>query len=256
MTTRDRLVAMGLVSAAVLAAFWLLLVSPERKKAASLSGQVATARQQLSSAQEKLNGARTAQAQYNTAYASIVRLGEAVPSSAQVPALVYQLDQLSKSKAVDFQSISASGSTSGSSSSSSASSAAATTGATFTQLPFTFNFTGSFFDLDHLLEKLNGLAVQNEHGDLQVSGRLLTIQSANLTVASSGSEAKSGSQAKSREPELTGVVTASAYVLPASQGLTAGASPSGPAGTPGAQTTSTSPGGSTTTPAAVARVTP
>jgi hypothetical protein len=259
MTTRDRLVAIGLIAAGILAGVWFLLVVPERKKATSLGEQVTTAQQSLSSAEEKLSTARSARSRYTAAYATVVRLGEAVPPSAQVPSLVYEIDQLSNSKHVDFKSITGSSSSSGASASSTSTTASATgggTGAGFSQMPFSFSFSGGFFDLYNLFNRLDGLAVQTEAGNLQVSGRLLTIQSISLTAASQESKGAEGSK-KPKEAQLTGTVTATAYLLPASQGLTAGATASGPASTASAaQPASSSSSGGVSTPAAVTRVTP
>lgn len=248
MTTRDRLVAMSLGAAVLLAAVWFLLVSPEKKQIAGINEEVATARQSLTAAQEKLNGARSAQSKYSTAYASIVRMGEAVPPSAQVPALVYEIDQLSNSKHVSFNSISASGSSASSPGSSSSSSSGG-----FKALPFSFTFSGSFFDLEHLLHQVDGLAVQNENGEVQISGRLLTIQNVSLAVGAEGSTTGSS---KSGEAQLTGTVTATAYSLPSGQGLTNGATPAGPAGLSTPQPASGAAPTGSSTPAAVVEVTP
>src|SRR5438046_2523014 len=78
-----------------LGAVWGLAVSPERKKAAELSSKVDAASAELASAQGKLADARRAQASYASAYASIVKLGKAVPAQDEVPALMYQLAQAS-----------------------------------------------------------------------------------------------------------------------------------------------------------------
>ena len=97
---------------------------------------------------------------------------------------------------------------------------AATT--SFTQMPFTFVFNGNFFDLEHLFGALNRFTVHKASGELQVSGRLLTIQSVHL-----GPVTTTGTTPSTR---LAGTITATAYVLPAKQGLTAGATPTAPAG--------------------------
>jgi hypothetical protein len=113
-------------------------------------------------------------------------------------------------------------------------------------MPFTFVFNGSFFDLDHLFGQLNRFTERTSAGQLRISGRLLTIQGVTLgPVSASGAEVTTN--------KLTGTITATAYVLPASQGLTAGATASGPAGA-GSPASSASPS-SPTTPA-VAKVTP
>ncbi len=223
MTTRDRLVLIGVMALALLAAVWLLLVSPERSKASKLNSEVSTASAQLASAQGDAASARAAQQRYSSAYSSVVSLGKAVPASEEVPSLMYQLAQATNEKHVQFTSITTGGGV-GSSSASSASSTAvaAAASAGFTQMPFTFVFGGSFNDLYHLFQQLNTATVRTSSGGLQVSGRLLTLQAVKLEPAGTEGSAK----------QLTGTITATAYVLPASQGLTAGATPSSPA-TPG-----------------------
>jgi hypothetical protein len=246
MTGRDRIVLIGLSTLAVLAAVWLLAVSPEREQAAKLSAQVSAASAQLAAAEGQVASARGAKLRYAAAYASIVSLGKAVPPGQEVPSLIYQLDQASNRKQVEFSSI-VSSSAAGSSSSASASATPVAAAAGFTAMPFTFVFNGSFLDLYHLFQQLDGFTVRTASGGLQVTGRLLTIQSAKLApVTSTG---KGGAE------QLTGTITATAYVLPAAQGLTGGATATSPTGatTPAASTTGAS---SSPTAPAIARVTP
>jgi hypothetical protein len=250
MTARDRGVLIGVVSLALLAAAWFLLVAPEREKASKLGASVSAASAQLASAEAELTSARAAQARYASAYASIVNLGKAVPPAQEVPSLIYQLDQASNQKQVEFNSIVTGGSTGpgGSAAASSAAPTAASAAASsgFSQMPFTFVFNGNFFNLEHLFQQLNRFTQRTVSGSLQISGRLLTVQSVKL-----GPLTTSGSAATAARGVLSGSITATAYVLPASQGLTAGASPAGPAGT----TPAASASGAPTTPA-IARVTP
>lgn len=243
MTTRDRLVLLGISGLAVLAAVWLLLVSPERGKASKLGTEVSAASAQLASAESQAADARVAQRRYSAAYASVVSLGKAVPPSEEVPSLMYQLAQASNQKHVQFNSITTGASGSGGSASPSAPAATAVAGAGFTQMPFTFVFGGSFNDLYHLFRQLNAATVRTSKGGLQVSGRLLTLQAVKLEPAEAGEAASSN--------KLTGTITATAYVLPAGQGLTAGATSAAPATTPGAATSAASGAApSTPTPAA------
>jgi type II secretory pathway pseudopilin PulG len=238
MTGRDRIVIVVLGALAVLAAAWLLVVAPEREKATKLGTEVSTAQTQLSTAESQVASARSAQAGYPTAYASLVKLGKAVPTSQEVPSLVYELAHASNQKQVDFTSITSGGASGGSSGSSSAVPAAAAAG--FSQMPFTFVFKGSFFDLYNLFQQLNRFTLHTSSGGLVVSGRLLTIQSAQLAP---GTEQGSKGQ-------LTGTITATAYVLPGSQSLTGGATAASPAGV--TQTTSSSGASSSpTTPAVI-----
>jgi hypothetical protein len=247
MTTRDRIVLMAVIVLAVIGAGWVLVVSPERKEAKKLGAQVTEAQTQLSQAEGQLANARQAQAQYASAYADIVKLGKAVPTSQQVPSLIYEIAQASGGKNVDFASIVA-GSGSGAGSTSSAATAA-TAAAGFSQVPFTFIFEGGFNDLSHLFHQLDGFAMRTATG-LQVNGRLLTIQSIKLGPATTTGPA---STAAKGPPKLSGTVTATAYMLPATQTLTGGATTAAPAGVAPA---ASSPGASSPAAPAVARVTP
>jgi hypothetical protein len=236
-----------LASLAVLAAVWLLAVSPERKRATELATKVSTAQAQLTTAESEVASARGAQARYTAEYASVVSLGKAVPPSQEVSSLIYQLDQASNQKQVEFNSIT-SGSGAGASPASAAAAGAALAG--FTQMPFTFVFNGSFLDLYHLFQQLNHYTLRTASGGLEVSGRLLTIQSLKLapdTVAAQGTGKAGGKSAE----QLTGTITAAAYVLPASQGLTGGATPASPVGGASPAAAGSAAAGSPTTPAIV-----
>jgi len=254
MKARDRLMVIGLVALAVLGAGWFLLVAPEREQAAKLAEQVSAAQQQLTSARSQVANARGAQAQYAQAYTSIVRLGKAVPPEEQVPSLVYQLDQVSNQKLVDFSSITTSAGAGGASPAATSPTAAAAAAAasasgklaSFTQMPFTFIFNGTFFGLNHMLAELNRFTVRTAAGNIQVTGRLLTVQSVNMAIKQNSAGTSNG--------QLTATITATAYALPPSQGLTGGATPAGPAGT-GTQTVAGSGSSAASTPAVV-KVTP
>jgi Tfp pilus assembly protein PilO len=230
MTGRDRIVIMVVVVALILVAAWLEVVSPERKQVSQLNEQVTAAQAQLATAEGQVAHARAAQTQYAQAYASMVSLGKAVPPSQEVPSLIYQLSRATGQKHVSFAAISSSGSGASSSSSAAASTTAA---ATFSQLPFSFTFEGTYFDLERLFRQLTSFANLTKKGGIEVSGRLLTLQSVQLSPHASGSEGPTGGESK-----LTGSITATAYVLPAGQSVTGA---TGSSATPAASTgTSTS----------------
>jgi hypothetical protein len=260
MTGRDRTVVMVLATLGVLAAVWLFAVSPKREQAAKLGTEVSTAQAQLASAEAQLASAGAAQAKYQEAYASIVRLGKAVPASEEVPSLIYQLSQATNEKNVEFASITTSvpGAGAGSSSSSGTASTAA---AGITQMPFTFVFNGSFDSLYNLFQELDAFTtLHTTSGELNVNGRLLTIQSVKLGPVSATGASTQGSGTSGGPEQLSGTITATAYVLPAGQSLTGGATPAGPAGAT-TQTASTGATGSSaatssTNAPAVVQVTP
>jgi Tfp pilus assembly protein PilO len=254
MTTRDRLMMIGIVALAVLGAAWFTTVAPERERASKVTAEVQAAHRRLSTAEAAASTAAGARARYSTAYASLVSLGQAVPATTETPALIYMLDSATHSRNVQFSSI-ATGSSGGSATSSTPTPAAQS--AAFTQQPFTFVFNGSFVDLYKLFNQLEGFTVQTPSGAVHVNGRLLTIDSVSLAPGATGPTGSSAAS-KSTSPQLTGTVTATAYVLPAGQSPLAGATASGPAGAASPASSATS-GGSTPSGAvtpAVVKVTP
>jgi hypothetical protein len=261
MTARDRIVVIVLATLGVLAGVWFLALAPKRQQAAKLATEVSAAQAQLASAESQLSSASAAQAKYQSAYASIVNLGKAVPAGQEVPSLIYQLAQATNEKNVEFASISATvpgagpGSAASGPAASGSGASASAASAGFTQMPFTFVFNGGFDGLYNLFQQLDAFALRTSRG-VKVSGRLLTIQRVKLALdTSSGASASGSAQGAGSTPhseQLTGTITATAYVLPAGQTLTGGATPSGPAGA-SAQTASTGAAGSST-PAAVVRV--
>jgi hypothetical protein len=235
----------------VLLGAWFTTIAPEREKASKVTAEAQSARQRLTTAESQADSAISARAQYATAYASLVSLGQAVPASAETPALIYMLDRTTHSRDVQFSSI-----TAGSSGASAASStpAPATQSAGFTQQPFTFVFNGSFADLYKLLDQLEGFTVQTPTGSLHVNGRLLTIDTVSLTPGTGEGQGSSSGSSKQKAGQLTGTITATAYVLPAGQAALGGATPSAPGGASAATASSTTSNGSTASPTAAAVV--
>jgi Tfp pilus assembly protein PilO len=236
------MVLIGIAVLAIVAGGWMLVVSPERKQAQSLTSQVESAKKSLETAQTQLADAKGAQAKYAEAYSTVVSLGKAVPASQEVPSLIYQLSQATSERNIGFNSISTAG-TSPSSASSSASATASAGG--FTELPFNFSFTGQYFSFEKLFDSLTAFTTHASGSTLQVSGRLLTIQSVKLSPESSSAPGKT--------PKLSGTITATAYVLPAGESLTNGATATSPTGA--ASPASTTAGTPATSPAIV-KVTP
>jgi type II secretory pathway pseudopilin PulG len=247
-STRDRTI-LGVVClvAAVLAPY-LLVISPKRTQAKKLQTQIGQVQSQLSSVQAQLAQGESARAQFASSYTTMVRLGEAVPTDDNTPSLIYQLQSAAKQTNVQFQGLTfnaGSGSSSSSSSSSSASSSSATLppGATvgpgnFPIEPFTFTFAGNFFHLSDFIGRLQRFVIDNNN-NLSVSGRLMSLNGITLAPNTNGF------------PQITATVSATTYLLPASEGLLNGATPAGPAASSTTQTVSNSSPSSSAPPAVV-----
>jgi hypothetical protein len=105
MTSRDRLVALVVGSVVLLAAFWFFGLSPKRKDAQGLGAKISEAQQRLDAARQATTAGTTARDRYDADYATVAKLGKAVPADDDVPSLVYQLAHVSTGTHIDFRSI-------------------------------------------------------------------------------------------------------------------------------------------------------
>jgi hypothetical protein len=256
MSVRDRTILIVIGFAAAIAAGWMLVIAPKRDEAASLQTQISSQQSQLATVRAQLANASAARAQFSKDYSSLVRLGEAVPTDDNTPSLIFQLQAAAKATGVNFQSLTFNAGSSGApvaaatpagskptpaAPATQASAATLPPGATigpagFPVEPFTFTFTGNFFRLANFFGLLQRFVVATNKS-LAVSGRLMTLNGISLGPGPSGF------------PSIQATIGATTFLLPATEGLTAGATPAGPA-TSTTQTVST-PSSSSPAPAAV-----
>jgi hypothetical protein len=104
-TSRDRLVALVVGAVVLLAAFWFLGLSPKRKDAQDLGAKISEAQKRLDSARQAATAGAAARDRYDIDYATVAKLGKAVPADDDIPSLVYQLDHVSTGTHIDFRSI-------------------------------------------------------------------------------------------------------------------------------------------------------
>jgi Tfp pilus assembly protein PilO len=214
-STRDRTVIAVLALVALIAGSWLLVIQPKRSELSSLKHQVSTEQSQLASAQAQVSQGQAARAQFGSNYTAMVKLGEAVPTDDNVGSLIYQIQAAATATGVDFRALTLN-SQGGSSSGQNQLPPGVTVGtAGFPIEPFSFTFRGSFFHLSDFFARLQRFVTASQQA-LQVRGRLLTIDSINLGPGGGGF------------PNIDATVSATAYLLPSSQGLVAGATPLGP----------------------------
>jgi hypothetical protein len=245
-TARDRLIITIVALVGLVVGAWLLVIEPKRNEASKLGGQIATAQNQLAAARALVAQGEAARDAFAANYTELARLGEAVPPNDNVPSLIYQLQDAASRTHVDFRTLSVGGSTTGAPPASAASSASSalppgtTVGpAGFPTEPFTFTFQGNFFHLASFFGRLERFVVANNN-KVSVSGRLMTLNAISLGAAPQGF------------PQITASISATTYLVPASQGLEAGATPAGPGATSGQPVSSSASSSSTPTPAAVA----
>jgi hypothetical protein len=253
-TRTNKILIAAVAAAAVIAGYWMLVLSPKRAELTKLDADIAKTQAELQNAESTLATYKKAQAGYGDNYSTVVRLGKAVPAADDTRSLLVQLDSAAKASGVDFRTISvgggapapaapAAGATTDASASAPPPGAVSVGSAGFSAMPFTFSFKGSFFNMSEFFSRLERfVSVRNARMD--VTGRLLRVESVVLKPDQTGF------------PAIRAEIGAASYLLPSSEGLTNGATEQGPAGSTAASAPAAA-GGATpaTTTATVSGVT-
>jgi hypothetical protein len=151
---------------------WFLLVSPQRSTAKSIARSVAATQAQIVEAQKPLtqttSQAPPKQPEIRTAY--LYKLSKAMPMSQDMPNLLLELSDVVRKSGVQLSSLSpgAPDPTTGSSS-------------------ITLAVGGDFYSVTDLLYRLRTLVAVHD-GALDVSGRLFSIKSVNLSPTGIGTQ--------------------------------------------------------------------
>jgi type IV pilus assembly protein PilO len=205
------LVILGVVVLGVAGYFGL--IPPQGAKLKRMKADEAAAQSRIDDYNQKVQLARSAP---KIRVADIYRLAKAMPSETDMPDLVLELSQLARDTGIRFDSISPQ---------------PAVPIGSYTVLPISVTFNGTFYDLADLLYRLRSLV--NVHGGrLDATGRLFTVDTLSF------------GESPLKFPRIQATLVIDAFVYG-----TGGAAPSTP--TPAAptstDTTSTSTTGTTTT---------
>jgi Tfp pilus assembly protein PilO len=242
----DRTILLVLGCVALVAAFWFLVLGPKRQEASDLQDQVTTLQSDVAQQEAVASTATQAKTDFKSNYRQLVTLGKAVPVDSDTPSLLTQLESLSAKADVDFRSIQLGGNagaaggggavapapvtptaTVGTATEASASllPIGATVGsAGLPIMPYQLEFEGDFFDIADFFGEIDGL-VDLKGDEVSVNGRLMTINDFTL----SPTDDKKGT--------LSAALDVTTFLTPADQGVTAGATPTGPLATPVPATT-------------------
>lgn len=214
---------------ALAGAFWLLLLGPKRDKASELSEQTTSLQSEVATEQQRAEAALVAKHEFPRYYSELVLLGKAVPAEAATPSLLVQLNGISSKADTTFESIVGGSGTS-------EEEAAATTAAPgeeaailpplgsiagpagLSAMPYSVQFNGDFFAIADFIEGLDSL-VRTKDGVVDADGRLVMIDGFAMAPAEEEGSALN---------ELATTFGVTTYIVPPGQGLTAGATPSGP----------------------------
>jgi len=247
MKGNSRLILAMLAVAVLAGAFWMLLLSPKREEASELGKQVDQWSSSLAQHESEVATATAAEHEFPANYSQLVVLGKAVPADAETASLLVQIQHISERSGVRFEEISLDAAEGGEE----ATPTVAPTGeevspteaaasltplgasvgpAGLAAMPYTLNFTGNFFSIADFLHGLDNL-VKTTNSKVSVDGRLVTVNSFNLEAGVEGF------------PELKASFSVTTYLTPPEQGVTAGATPEGPAATATGTPTSATIGG-------------
>jgi Tfp pilus assembly protein PilO len=229
-----RVLLAAVVAVVAVGGYWKVVLAPKRAEAADLAQQVDTQKAQLAQTQSLIATYRNAKDDYRANYATVVRLGKAVPADDDTRSLVVQLDAAAKRSGVEFANVdvaqtSSPGASATTTSSGSGDVPGAVNTGSYSVLPFSLSFDGDFSSLSNFFARLERfVTVQNDK--LAVNGRLLRVESIDLQAGENG------------WPGISAQIGASSYIVPTALDPTSSAAP---ATTSGTQTSTTS--SSTTT---------
>jgi Tfp pilus assembly protein PilO len=104
-TERDKKLLMLLVPIALIAAYWFLVLSPKKDESAAIQEQLTQAQTEQQTAESAAASVSGAKSNFNADYATVIRLGKAVPSTVDMPSLIVQLDRASRGTGISFDKI-------------------------------------------------------------------------------------------------------------------------------------------------------
>lgn len=222
MKTKPRTAIIALVVVGVIAYLalgYLLVISPQRSKAADLKKQIAQTEAQID--QYRILSAQ-AKAAAPIRVADLFRLEKAMPNEVDMAGIVLELSRIARDSGITFESITPQG---------------AATQSGYQVLPVAIMFDGNYFELSDFLYRLRSL-VRVRTGRLAAIGRLFVVDSISFA------------ESELSFPRIQASLVVNAYVfgdapLPGQAGAVA-PPPATPATT---TTTATTTDGATTTPA-------
>lgn len=278
MRGNDRIILVALPVLALVAAFWFLLISPQRQESSDLQEEIDTARGALEAAQSQIAAAEQARDAFPKNYGVVVKLGRAVPEDGDQATFIYDMSKLGDRNELDFRTFNVVGGTgeavpapaaptptpnaaaaseqrvdtavadTGAAPATEASAALLPLGASIGPAglpvtPYEMVYLGDFFRVADFLRDLDE-TVRTEGGVPVVHGRLVTVDGFSLSA-----------DPIKGFPSVEANFALTTYIVPPEQGITGGATPAGPApasaGTPTPASTST-----TATPTPTASTTP
>jgi hypothetical protein len=196
-----RILIIAVVGVLAVGGYWKIVLAPKRAEAVALETKVATAEAQLSQTQSLIATYEGSRVAYKENYATVLKLGKAVPTDDDTRSLVLQLDTAAKRSGVDFDTLNVNGGGGGAPGTGAAVAPGAINAGAFSAMPFSFNFSGNFETLGGFFSRLERF-VSLKGDTIAVNGRLLRLETISLTPGPTG------------WPGLNAEVHASSYIVP------------------------------------------
>jgi len=224
MTRSNKILLAVVALGAAMAAYYFLVLSPQRDEVARLDGEIAAQEASVEQARLMVATYEKAKAGYKRNYSTLARLGKAVPADDDIRSLMVQLESTASKSGVNFTKIELSnslGSEPGSEGSAaegelaSAPGSIPVAGGVLSAMPFSFAFTGSYFDLTSFFARLEHFVSLNNK-NLDSTGRLLRLESISIAPSSLGF------------PDMQAEINAASYIVPPVQGVAGAEGPSAP----------------------------
>ena len=105
MTDRDKKIIFAIVPLLLLGAYWFFMLAPKRDEASKAAEQLSQAEGRRANADAQVKQLNGAKASFAEDYASVIRMGKAVPASVDMPSLLVQLDRAARGTGIKFQNI-------------------------------------------------------------------------------------------------------------------------------------------------------
>ena len=291
LTDRDRKIVLVLAPLVLLLGYWFVVLAPQRSESAKVADELTKARGERDTAQAQIGQLNAAKASFAGDYQTVIRMGKAIPERVDMPSLLVQLDRAARGTGIEMNGITVTPSDpskgaaapappppggganpgaggqgaqsmpgkaaegagnavndanaksqASSDASNAAGGAAPPAGAGGTPAPglsavgLQFQLTGDFFSMADFFHRMKRF-VRVVNDQIVVRGRLIAIDNWSFKIA---------------DDKLKADVGATVYLSPkAAGGVSAGASPTGPAPAPGGNVAA-NPAGSPAPPTAAA----
>jgi hypothetical protein len=179
MPTRS-LIAVIIASVALLGTLWVVAIAPKRSDREDVHGRVAAQQKLLRSAQAEVATYTASRQQFRGLLSQLRRLDRAVPARGDVPSLLRQLQHRAEARGSDLSLVALKDGAQPAAGAPSTAPAPTTPGAVagpggLSALPFTFEYTGKYFDLLAILATARQAVRVKGDRVIWIKGRLLTI---------------------------------------------------------------------------------